>query len=138
MDSLDSKALLQQPRRAPPVGRVLRILLGIVLMVYVTPVYFQVPVPLAVGALLLVFGLVGVYSLIHIVVSQRIVAIGPFLWAVLANGLLIALYVAGGSGVLIFGRGKGQLAPVTFFRVSLVVAVSRAPPRCGGLAIPPL
>ncbi len=136
MDSLDSKALLQQPRRAPPVGRVLRILLGIVLMVYVTPVYFQVPVPLAVGALLLVFGLVGVYSLIHIVVSQRIVAFGPFLGAIVANGLLVALYVAGASGLPILGHGKGQLAAVTFLGVSLVVAGVRAAPGCELLAIP--
>src|SRR5205809_6254038 len=51
--SPDSQILLQQPRQAPPVGRVLRILLGIVLMVYVTPVYFHVPVRVAMGSLLL-------------------------------------------------------------------------------------
>ena len=31
-------------RQAPPVGRALRILFGVVLIVYVTPVYFRVPV----------------------------------------------------------------------------------------------
>jgi hypothetical protein len=31
----------EQPRQAPPVGRALRILLGVVLIIYVTPVYFQ-------------------------------------------------------------------------------------------------
>jgi len=136
MDSLDSKGLLQQPRQAPPVGRVLRILLGIVLMVYVTPVHFQVPVRVAMGSLLLVLGLIGVYSLIHIVVSRRIVAFGSCLGAVVANGLLIALYVAGGSGLPIFGQGKGQLAAVTFFGVSLVVAGVRAPAGCELMAIP--
>jgi hypothetical protein len=138
MDSLDSKALLQQPRRAPPVGRALRILLGIVLMVYVTPVYSQVPVRVAVGSLLLMLGLIGVYSLIHIVVSRRIVAFGPFLGAIMANGLLVALYLAGASGLPIFGRGKGQLAAVTFFGVSLVVAGVRAAPGCEVMAIPSL
>jgi hypothetical protein len=138
MDSLDSKALLQQPRRAPPVGRALRILLGIVLMVYVTPVYSQVPVRVAVGSLLLMLGLIGVYSLIHIVASRRIVAFGPFLGAIMANGLLVALYLAGASGLPIFGRGKGQLAAVTFFGVSLVVAGVRAGPGCEVMAIPSL
>jgi len=66
-----------QARRAPPVGRVLRIVLGLALMVYVTPVYFQVPVRVAVGSLLLMLGLIGVYSLIHIVVSRRLVPFGP-------------------------------------------------------------
>jgi hypothetical protein len=137
-DSLDSQTLLQQPRQAPPVGRALRILLGLALMIYVTPVYFGVPVPLAVGAWLLVLGLIGVYSLIHIVVSRSIVAFGPCLGAVIAAGLLVALYVAGSSRLPILGRGKGQLAAVTFLGVSLVVAGVRAAPGCEVMAIPGL
>jgi hypothetical protein len=83
---LDSRRLLQQPRLAPPVGRALRILLGLVLIVYVAPVYFQVPVRVAVGSLLLMLGLIGVYSLIHIVVARRILAFGSSLGAVVALG----------------------------------------------------
>jgi hypothetical protein len=92
-----SQASLQQARRALPVGRVLRILLGLVLMVYVTPVYFQVPVRIAAGSLLLILGLVGVYSLIHIVVSRRLVPFGRGLGAVVALGLLVVLYVTGAT-----------------------------------------
>ncbi len=138
MDSLDSKGLLQQPRQAPPVGRVLRIVLGLVLIAYVAPVYFQVPVRVTVGSLLLVLGLIGVYSLIHMVVSRRIVDFGPFLGAIVGNGLLIVLYFAGGSGLPFFGHGKGQLAAVTFFGVSLVVAGVRAAGGCEVMAIPGL
>src|SRR6266436_5452708 len=119
-------------------GRALRILLGLVLIVYTVPVYFQVPMGLAVGAWLLVLGLIGFYSLIHIVMSRRIVAVGPFLGAIVANGLLVALYVAGASGLPILGHGKGQLAAVTFFGVSLVVAGVRASPGCEVMAIPSL
>jgi hypothetical protein len=78
----------EQPRQAPPVGRALRILLGVVLIVYVTPVYFRVPVDVVVGSLLLILGLIGVYSLIHIGVSRRIVPFG----SCLAAGLLVAVY----------------------------------------------
>ena len=134
--SLDSQTLSQQPRRAPPVGRALRILLGLVLLVYVAPVYFQVPLRVSVGSLLLMLGLTGVYSLIHIIVSRRIVAFGPCFGAVVANGLLVALYVASGSGLPILGHGKGQLAAVTFFGASLVVAGVRAVPGCEVMAIP--
>jgi hypothetical protein len=134
--SLDSRALPQQPRQAPPVGRAIRILLGLVLMVYAVPTYFQLPVSLAVGALLLMLGLVGVYSLIQVIVSRRMVAFGPCLGAVVAMGLLVALYVAGASGLPIFGHGKGQLAAVTFLGVSLVVAGVRAAPGCELMAIP--
>ena len=57
-------------------GRALRIVLGLVLIVYTVPVYFHVPMRLAVRAWLLVLGLIAVYSLIHIAVSRRIVAFG--------------------------------------------------------------
>ncbi len=126
----------EQPRQAPPMGRALRVLLGLVLIVYTVPVYFQVPRRVAVGAWLLVLGLIGVYSLIHIVVSRRIVAFGPFLGAIVANGLLVALYVAGGSGLPILGHGKGQLAAVAFLGVSLVVSGVRAAAGCELMAIP--
>ncbi len=119
-------------------GRVLRILLGLALMIYVTPVYSKVPGRVAVGSLLLMLASIGIYSLIHIVVSRRIVAFGPFLGAIVANGLLVALYVAGASRLPILGHGKGQLAAVTFFGVSLVVAGVRAAPGCEVMAIPSL
>ena len=119
-------------------GRVLRILLGLALMIYVTPVYSQVPARVAVGSLLLMLGLIGIYSLIHIVVSRRIVAFGPVLGPIVANGLLVALCVAGASGLPILGHGKGQLAAVTFFGVSLLVAGVRAAPGCELMAIPGL
>ena len=118
--------------------RVLRILLGLVLMVYVAPVYFQVPVRVAVRSLLLMLGLIGVYSLIHIVVSRRIIAFGPCLGAAVAAGLLVTLYVAGASGLPILGHGKGQLAAATFLGISLVVAGLRAAPGCEVMAIPGL
>jgi len=136
--SLDSQTLLQQPSQAPPVGRALRILLGLVLMVYVAPVYFRIPVRVAAGSLLLMLGLIGVYSLIHIVVSRRIVAFGPCLGAAVTAGLLVTLYVAGASGLPILGHGKGQLAAVTFLGISLVVAGLRAAPGCEVMAIPGL
>jgi hypothetical protein len=81
-------------------------------------------------------GLVAVYSLIHIVVSRRIVFFGPRLGAVVANGLLVALYFVGTSQLPILGHGKGQLAAVTFLGVSLVVAGVRAVPGCEVMAIP--
>ena len=126
----------EQPRQAPPVGRVVRILLGLVLTLYVAPVYFQVPVRVAMGALLVVLGLVGVCSLIHIAVARRIIAVGPCLGAAMTTGLVVAFYVAGASGLPVLGGGKGQLAAVTFLGISLVVAGVRAVPGCELMAIP--
>ena len=127
---------VQQPRQAPPVGRVLRVLLGLVPMVYVLPVYFKVPARVAVASLLLTLGLIGIYTLIHIVVSRRIVRFGPCSGAVVGLGVLVALYVAGSSSLPIIGHGKGQLAAATFLGISLVIAGVRAVPGCELMAIP--
>ena len=128
----------QQARQALPVGRALRILLGLALMVYVAPVYFQVPARVSVGSLLLIVGLIGIYSVLHMAVSQRIVPSGSGLAAIVANGLLVVLYFIGATGLPIVGGGKGALAAATFLGISLVVAGVRAAPGCEVMAIPSL
>jgi hypothetical protein len=125
-------------RKAPPLGRALRILIGLALTAYVTPVFFRVPLRFTVEVFLLILGLIALYSLLHIFVSQRIVAFGSSLGAVVAAGLLVALYVFGVHGSLIFGNGEGALAVITFFGISLVVAGVRAAPGCEVMAIPSL
>jgi hypothetical protein len=55
-----------------------------------------------------------------------------------ANGLLVALYIAGASGLPSVGHGKGELAAVTFLGISLVVAGVRSVPGCEVMAIPGL
>jgi len=120
------------------VGRALRILLGVALMVYVAPVYFRVPVRVAVGSFLLMVGLIGVYSLIHIVLSRATIAVASCFGAIVANGLLVAVYIAGAFGLPVVGHGKGQLAAVMFLGISLVVAGVRAVPGCEVMAIPSL
>ncbi len=137
-DGVQIRGLLEEPRRAPPVGRVLRILLGLALMVYVAPVYFQVPARVSVGSLLLIVGLIGIYSLLHMTVSQRIVPLGSGLAAIVANGLPVVLYFIGATGLPIVGGGKGPLAAVTFLGISLVVAGVRAAPGCEVMAVPGL
>jgi hypothetical protein len=128
----------QQPRQAPPVGRALRILLGLALMVYVVPVYFQIPAGISVSVLLLMVGLVAAYSLIQIVISRRIFAFDSRLGAVVAAAFLVTLYVGGATRLPIIGHGVGELAAVTFLGVSLLVAGIRATPGCEVMAIPSL
>jgi len=137
-NSLNSQTLLRQSGKAPPLGRALRMLIGFMLMIYVAPVYFQVPARVSVSSLLLVAGLIGIYSLLHIIVSQRIVRLGSALGAIVANGLVVALYFLGATRLPIIGHGVGELAAVTFLGVSLVVAGVRAVPGCEVMAIPDL
>lgn len=89
------------------------------LIAYVTRVYFQAPVRVVVGSLLLMLGLIGSYSLIHVGVSRRI-PFGPYLGTIVAPGLLVELYAAGASRLPILGGGKGQPAAVAFLGISFV------------------
>jgi hypothetical protein len=125
-----------RPRKAPPIGRVLRILIGLALIVYVTPVFVRVPLRFIEEVVLLMLGLISLYTLLDIVVSRRIV--GSSVGAVVAAGLLVALYVAGDHGSLIFGHGEGALAVITFLGISMVVAGVCAAPGCEVMAIPGL
>ena len=128
----------EQPNRASPVGRALRILLGVVLIVYVTPIYFRLPSRVFFWSLLLMSGLIVAYCVIHIVVSRPVSALGPLLGAILVHALLVALYVAGFFPMPVFGSGKGQLAAVTFLGISLVFAGVRGVAGCELMAIPDL
>ncbi len=132
----DTQASSQPPRRAPPVGRALRILVGLTLMVLVLPVYFHVDSRLTFVTLLLILALLSVYSLLHLLVSRRLVAIGSGLGACLGLGILVAVYLAGGRGAPLLGRGEGRLAVVTFLGISLLIAGLRADPGCEVMAIP--
>lgn len=136
--SRDFKVVLEQARRAPPLGRALRVLLGLALMVYVGPVYFHVPGEFFGRVLLLMLGLVGVYSVIHIIISQRIFALDSCLGAVAAAAFLVALYIGGATRIPIIGHGAGELSAVTFLSVSLLVAGVRATAGCELMAIPGL
>jgi hypothetical protein len=127
--------LPERSRRAPPVGRVLRVLLGVGLIAYVLPVYFRVPGRIVVESLLVMLGLIGVY-LILAVLSRRIAFSNQWLMLIAASGVLIAVFALGGLRLPIIGGGRGQLAAATFLGISLVVAGWRAVPACELMAIP--
>ena len=116
----------------------MRILLGVVLILYVTPIYFRLPARIFIGSLLLMLALVVAYCAIHFAVSRRVIGFGPHLATILVHGLLIGLYVAGFSRAPVFGGGKGQLAAVTFFGVSVLTAGIRGVAGCELMEIPDL
>ena len=122
-----------QPRRAPPMGRALRILLGLALIAYVAPVYFRIPLRVVTASLLLAVGLAVAYGVILAIPSRFI---GSTIGAVFVHALLVGLYVAGFSKLPIVGSGRGQLAAVVFLGVSLVVAGIRGLVGCELMAIP--
>jgi hypothetical protein len=116
--------------QAPPVGRVIRFLIGVALIIILIPTYLRLGFPFLFRTALLIVGLLVAYSLIHALVSHR------WLGSILASALLVFVYLFGGHRGLLLGEGEGRMAAVTFFAVSLLVAALRGDSGCELTSIP--
>lgn len=121
--------------KALPVGRILRLFIGLVLLAAVIPVYWRVSARFLFGTALLILGLLAVFSLIHMLVSRGLLGVNSWFGATLANALLVAVYIAGCAGWLLL-RGEGQVAAVTFLGASLLLAAIRGDAGCEVMSIP--
>jgi hypothetical protein len=115
---------------------VLRVALGVLLLGSITGFYVDgsrqfVLTSAAVGA-----GLVVVYTVMHPRIGRRAAGAGPWLGSIAALIPLIAVYVLGAGGGVIFGAGEGQLGALTFLGASLIVAGLRGDSGCEGMALP--
>lgn len=116
--------------RALPLGRTVRFVIGVTLMIIMIPTYQRVGVPLFVKTALLIVALLVAYSLIHVLMSHR------WLGSILASALFVLVYLIGGYHGLLLGGGEGRLAAVTFLAVSLLVASLRGDTGCELTSIP--
>lgn len=117
-------------------GRLLRFLLGALLLASVLPVYARVSLGFTSMTALVVLGLVAVFTLLHMGVSRYGAALNRWVGAVLAVALLVAVYILGSPDGILFGRGEGQLAALTFLSMSLLLAAIRADSGCEVMSIP--
>ncbi len=120
---------------APPVGRALRILIGLLLMANVAPLYARVGARFIVLTMIIGVALVVVYSVALLVLSRLARPLPPWLSAVAAAAIVVVVYLVGAPGGLLFGQGEGELAAVTFLGVSLLIAGVRSDPGCEVMAI---
>jgi hypothetical protein len=127
---------LDKRERALPIGRLLRLLLGAILITDLIPIYGRLRVPFLFRTALLIVAILLVYSLIYLLALRRVLSLNSWLGTALALALLIAVYLAGGRGGLLLGRGEGQLAAGTFLGVSLLLAGIRGDPGCELMSIP--
>ena len=123
-------------QRALPVGRLLRLLLGLILMADLIPIYGRLGVPFLFRTALLILAMLAMYSFIHVLAWRKVLGLNSWLGTALTLALLIAVYLAGGRGGLLLGRGEGQLAAGTFLGLSLLVAGMRGDAGCELMSIP--
>jgi hypothetical protein len=116
--------------QAPPMARVIRFVIGAVLVIIMIPTYPRVGVPFLFKTALLIVGLLVAYSLIHALLSH------PWLGSILASALFVLVYLFGGYHGILLGRGEGRVASVTFLAASLLVAALRGDAGCELTSIP--
>ena len=114
----------------------LRLVLSLVLIVVLLYTSWRVDARFLFRTTLLVIGLIAVYSFIHLLVTCWFLGLRSWPAAVVANALLVAVYLVGGPSGLLLGRGEGELAAGALLGVSLLLAAVRGDAGCKLTSIP--
>lgn len=115
---------------ARPVGRVVRLLVGIALTIVVGRHLFSATASLYVQVLVGMAGLLLFHGLVHLLLSKYIASIHHCFGAAIAVGPVCLVFFLGGT--------TGQLSTLLFVGVSLLVAAARADAGCEVMSIPSL
>lgn len=119
-----------------PIGRVSRIVVGVLVLGSITGFYFNGSGQFALRSAAVGAGLIVIYVLLHRLVATRPGSVGGWLGSVVALIPLVLVYVLGINGGPIFGAGEGQLGALSFLGVSLVLAGLRGDSGCEVMAVP--
>lgn len=112
---------------AAPVSRILRLVLGLVLLAWMVPMVLAAGPGSQMRVAAVVVGLTIIYSVVHWVVSRHLQRLHPWLGALVAVGPVLVVAqvspLAGAGAVLYLG-------------LSLVLIAIRGEPGCEVLAVP--
>ena len=124
--------------KAKPVGRTLRLLIGLAMIFYVVSIYVKGGLNFNLASLEIVVGLILFYIVVHYLVSRYFSNINRWIGALVALIPVMLVFVFGMPHNLIFGRGEGALGAMTFVGVSLIIDFIRNDSGCEVMAIPGL
>ena len=113
--------------------------MGAYLMFVTLPLLLRVGWDFVGKTLLVLVALTVFYTVLHIVITKYVGNINRWLGAVVAVMPVFLVWLFGqGSGGLIFGRGEGEIAALSYVGVSLLIDVVRSDAGCEVMAIPGL
>ena len=127
-----------ETKKTGPIGRSLRLVVGVCVMIVALPVYFTAGWEYNLRSLGLVLALAVFYTLVQLVVSRLVRRLNRWFGTILAVAPVILLWFFGQGGGPLFGQGEGGTAAITYIGVSLLIDVVRAGSGCEVMAIPGL
>jgi hypothetical protein len=130
--------LALKTNKTGPIGRSLRLLIGVCVMIVALPVYFKAGWAYNLRSLGIVVALAVFYTVMHIVVSRYAPNFNRCLGAVLAVAPVFLVWLLGQGGGPLFGQGEGGTGAITYIGVSLLIDFIRADSGCEVMAIPGL
>src|SRR5258708_31907121 len=121
---------ISDTEKAGRLGRISRLLLGGLVLLYVGPYYFIVPSDVLMWTVLLIIALTVYYILLDVSIVNFQPNINTTLGAVLANAPIILM--------VLIGRNALALSALSFLGISLVLTGLRADTGCEVMSIPGL
>ncbi len=129
--------MTQHARRSGPVGRILRVVLGVVMLWWIRPAVDAGGSFLA-GAILLAALLFVFYLAAHLALTRSDARPRHAVGVLLAAGPPVAVGVLGMPGGVLFGRGEGIVAALLYIGLSLLVMAARGARGCEVMVVPNL
>ncbi len=112
-----------------PIGRILRLALGLYFVTEVVPVYIEVTTEGVLIRLGWALALLGFYIVLHMVILKYQLKIDSVIGAILAFGPFLAVFFIG------YG-GSAATGALTFIAISLIIAAIRGDSGCEVMSIP--
>ncbi len=124
--------------RAKPIGRVLRLLTGVLLLISVVQVVRRASLEYILASAGVVVGLLLFYMLVHWLISTHLPHLNRWLGALVAFLPVALVFVLGQGGGFLFGQGEGATGALAYIGLSLLIDVIRADAGCEVMALPGL
>jgi hypothetical protein len=124
--------------KAGPVGRALRLVIGICLLILAVPVWLEAGLDYGLASLSLMGGLLLFYVAAHWIVSRYFRNLNRWLGSLLAVTPVVLVWYFGQGGGPLFGQGEAGTAAITFIAISMLVDFARAGVGCEVMALPAL
>ncbi len=125
-------------KRAKPIGRVLRLLTGVFLVISVVQVVRRASLDYILASAGVVVALLLFYMGAHYLISTHLPRINRWGGALVAIMPVALVFLLGQGGGYLFGQGEGATGALAFIGISLLVDVIRADAGCEVMALPGL